>query len=336
MAGDDVFLSRWSDDDLSARLDLNAHLGIAELGWFEPFLRANSWFLSEDEILARVETVGSAPEVLPYSKEVVRWVIDALHDRRPFSLIRLGDGEGNLLTWPLYPETPALNGVAAKKILDLQTIPVAQSEEIFKSLANGIFTSIVEADVVGIVGLFRLKRRTIDERCAGFAKDPRGISGHHRLVYFFACQAERFIHKRLLFCSAHIYFAFLNHLQILGQAAREILCITNQAQAVDVVRKYVRDKPVHGINLDEIFPPKLGGYSLIDLGSILDEAMPEPLPGRLVLIGAGPLAEVFCARIKRRGEVAIDIGSGFDLLVGKETRPFHRAVKTDENYHMRF
>jgi hypothetical protein len=41
----------------------------------------------------------------------------------------------------------------------------------------------------------------------------------------------------------------------------------------------------------------------------------------LVLIGAGIFGKIYCAAAKRSGGVALDMGSAFDILAGKLTRP---------------
>ena len=58
--------------------------------------------------------------------------------------------------------------------------------------------------------------------------------------------------------------------------------------------------------------------------------MPNDLRGCLCLIGAGPWAEIYCTWVKQRGGVAIDLGSGFDLLEGKVTRVMHKEILETE------
>jgi hypothetical protein len=54
--------------------------------------------------------------------------------------------------------------------------------------------------------------------------------------------------------------------------------------------------------------------------------LPQDLRGWCCLIGAGPWAEIYCSWAKQRGGVAVDIGSGFDLLAGTPSRPAHTAL----------
>ncbi len=53
--------------------------------------------------------------------------------------------------------------------------------------------------------------------------------------------------------------------------------------------------------------------------------------GCFCLVGAGFWAEIYCTWIKQRGGVAIDIGSGFDLLDGTAPRPVHRSLGFDQH-----
>ena len=58
----------------------------------------------------------------------------------------------------------------------------------------------------------------------------------------------------------------------------------------------------------------------------VENQLPEDLQGCLCLVGAGIWSEIYCTWIRQRGGVGVDIGSGFDLLAGKVTRPVHRGV----------
>ena len=58
----------------------------------------------------------------------------------------------------------------------------------------------------------------------------------------------------------------------------------------------------------------------------VEDRLPADMQGCLCLVGAGVWSEIYCTWVKRRGGVGVDIGSGFDLLAGKVTRPFHRAA----------
>lgn len=63
---------------------------------------------------------------------------------------------------------------------------------------------------------------------------------------------------------------------------------------------------------DEHFPDR---YEEILAGLIL------PRPGSVVLVAAGLLGKVYCARVKELGGIAIDIGSVADAWLGFKSRP---------------
>ena len=44
----------------------------------------------------------------PFDLKVVKLIQQALKEKKPLSMIRLGDGEVNLLTYSCYPNTPKL------------------------------------------------------------------------------------------------------------------------------------------------------------------------------------------------------------------------------------
>ena len=66
-----------------------------------------------------------------------------------------------------------------------------------------------------------------------------------------------------------------------------------------------------------------------DFLSTVASELPRDMRGACCLAGAGPWAEIYCSWIKQRG-VAVDLGSGFDLLAGQATRPGHRRLGWDK------
>ena len=65
---------------------------------------------------------------------------------------------------------------------------------------------------------------------------------------------------------------------------------------------YSKDKP----NLKRHYPDRY--LQIMQSGELTPR-----VPGELFLVGGGVLGKIYCAEIKRRGGVAIDIGSVFDM-----------------------
>lgn len=60
-----------------------------------------------------------------------------------------------------------------------------------------------------------------------------------------------------------------------------------------------------------------------------------PFTGAVFLVGAGPCGKIYCDVIKRRGGIAIDIGSVFDAWAGRLTRP-DMSFEAVRGYYERF
>ena len=80
-------------------------------------------------------------------------MIRALQSRQPLTAIRIGDGEANLLTHNAYA-TPNLNAEAGKLILSIQSDSLEATDQKLMRLARLMHHSILEADVVGVRGLW--------------------------------------------------------------------------------------------------------------------------------------------------------------------------------------
>jgi len=70
----------------------------------------------------------------------------------------------------------------------------------------------------------------------------------------------------------------------------------------------------HRTLTDDEVPPNLVNRALAELGD-----WPQ---GRLVLVGAGYAGKVIVGEAKRRGGIALDLGSIFDHWMGAHTRSY--------------
>jgi hypothetical protein len=64
-----------------------------------------------------------------------------------------------------------------------------------------------------------------------------------------------------------------------------------------------------------------------DFFNSVKDSLRADLSGALVLVGAGIFGKVYCAVAKQSGGVALDLGSAFDVLANKVTRPSHSHFK---------
>lgn len=260
----------------------------------------------------------------PFSADIMIPIKQALSAGKPLSVVRIGDGEINLLSYGAYSSTPCLNHYVFEKY-------IASIKDSFKVdplwmviLQDLLMGALIQADVIGVLGLWRPRPPTPEKFVQAFLKDHRGYSGNWRGVDFMLSLANRGIFNNKTLASAHLYFSLLEHLHDILLLTKKVFIISDRKKVVKKLRQRYPN-----INFEHISIGKSTESSLRDKPDFLLSVysiLPEDMSGSLSLIGAGPWAEIYCTWIKQRGGVAVDIGSGFDLLDGEVTRPIHKSL----------
>ena len=270
---------------------------------------------------------GTGLKVLsdPFSIEVLEPVIEALQKNKPFSVIRMGDGEINVLSHDVYVGTPNLDRYAFLASIALMEDKFIVTEIWMSVLRDLMVASIREADMIGCRGLSRLVQWFSTDRFINtLTTDLRGGVGVFRAIDLMLHLAYRKILRGKIICSPHLYLSVLDHLDILFHHTENVLCISKKRLAIEKLkRKYPETRIDHipvGMNSDS--SPRTEPTFLREI----EVSLPKNLQGTLCLVGAGIWAEIYCTWIKQRGGVGIDIGSGFDLMAGKTTRPAHKEA----------
>jgi hypothetical protein len=241
----------------------------------------------------------------------------------------MGDGEMNLLTYRAYPGSPLLDRYSVLKTVEQQLDRFVPDDVWMLALREMMLSAVQQADVVGVLGLWRPKPLPdVDLIIDALARDLRGSSGYWRGIDFMLRLAESGMLKNKIVASAHLYFGILDHLDELVLASRRTYLITNRSELL----RAMIDRHA-GMQFDLI---EIGGTAQAEMpfatpAFLVDfhSKLPPDLAGCCCLIGAGPWAEIYCSWVKRRGGVAIDLGSGFDLLAGTVSRPIHVDLGLD-------
>ena len=267
------------------------------------------------------------------SNEITDLIANALETKTPFSVIRIGDGEGNLMTYLKYPDTPNIDITVAKEIINAQADTFLASHCQLLLIRELMNASAHKADIVGVRGLWH-SRRPADkltnkpfEKCmTALKRDIRGVSGVHRSTHFMLdlCIKRKLDDSKII-ASAHLYLSILKGIDKIVKSSQSVLLITNHPEAHQLFKERWDDREIKII---------LAGnnkqHSSIstepDFLYQIHQQMPSKLNGTLCLIGAGPWSEIYCSFVKDRGGVAVDLGSGFDLIRGKRTRPIHQKL----------
>ncbi len=263
----------------------------------------------------------------PFSRDIVDIAIDALKNKTALSIIRIGDGEANILTYSKYPDTPELNQTASKQIIAMQQDSFLVNKYWMLYLQEMMIGAILQADIIGVIGLWRPRKPTTNIIAEAFIKDHRGISGHWRAIDYLLKLASQDYLKQKTIASAHLYFSVLENLSDLARSAKNILIISNRKTILGQLKKRYPNFQIDHINIgcdrEETQREPRFLFSL-------HEKLPTDMSACLCLIGAGPWSEIYCSWVKQRGGVAIDIGSGFDLLDGETTRPVHNMLSLNQ------
>jgi hypothetical protein len=265
----------------------------------------------------------------PFNSDVTERAISALRKATPFSIIRIGDGEANLLSFARYAGTPNLDRYTVAALVNSQQDSIVPDELWMLVLRDMMLSSVLQADIVGIIGLWRpVTTFNADKMVDLLRRDSRGGCGHWRSMdYMLRLAREGFLQGKTI-ASAHLYFGVIQRIDEILSHAKRILLITDKTR---LEAAFAGRFPGIAVELLSIGKPQAEGEAhgpqfLVDV----EKGLPHDMRGYCCLIGAGPWAEIYCGWIKQRGGVAIDIGSGFDLLDGKISRPIHNILGLDK------
>jgi hypothetical protein len=300
----------------------------AELDLFSAQIFSRPEYLDTNFMCEAYRSLGWEVLPDPFDPGIPARVKSALETATPFSIVRIGDGEANILAFEAYADTPYLDRHAFEETVAGQSDTCMLDELWMTVLKEMMENAVATADVVGVLGLWvggdgagdagRFQRH--------FLRDPRGVAGQWRGRDLMLRWARERSFNAAVLASAHLYLGVLAQLEELADSAREVVCISDRAAAVAALRARFPEKPVTHLPVGGARRRKGGRQGRPDFLLRTREALPADLRGRLCLVGAGPWAKIYCGWIKRRGGVAVDLGSGFDLLEGKLTRSIHKEL----------
>ena len=284
------------------------------------------------DLIARYRGLDLRVDEDPASQNVVALVKQALIDYRPLSAIRIGDGEANLLSFGNNSGTPSLDYLVAKMVINQQADRFKVSADSLYLVKHLMLESIYFADIVGVRGVYYMgmpdyKIKSPLEWAVRLKKKPRLI-GVLRAESELLRMANLGYLKGKLIASANLYLAVINNLKsLLAEVPRSVVLVTDQLESVCLLKSKFPEVHFEVISLPFAGPYQLRLPRMPNFLGSFEKMLRHDLAGSLVLVGAGPWAEFYCTVAKQRGAVAVDIGSGFDLLSGRNTRPFHRLLR---------
>jgi hypothetical protein len=268
----------------------------------------------------------------PLGCEVSELAAQALAAREPWSVIRLGDAEMNVLSFGAY-NTPYIDRFSVAAAIEQCEDSFLPDEPAMIMLREMMMAAVLQANVVGVRGVGSPWKDNRNEQADAFADrfvgNLRGLLGAWRGSDYILRLARSGFFRHQALASAYLYFGLIKHLDVTVANARRVILITSQPSVLEGLQKRF---PACVFELIQVGHPK-HRVPLPDQPVFLWEIeakLPRDLSGCCCLVGAGLWAKFYCSWIKQRGGVALDIGSGFDLLSGAVTRPVHRLLGLDK------
>ena len=272
-------------------------------------------------------------------QQIASIIKEYLQAQRPMSVIRIGDGEACLLTYGIYP-TPLVDQLVARCIIEMMQDRFEISINWMIQLKKMLHRSIHSADIIGLRGLWEPWKKAEDLRSQSLdisrklrscddIGELRGLVGVWRSKIYPYNLAISGALKDKTIASAHLYFSIIQNLPDLIPHAQRVFIITSLPEIKDVMEAAYPDSRFVLFKVGEsksVFAPDVP----IFLGRML-RLLPRHMTGTLTLVAAGVWSEIYCTWIKQRGGVAIDIGSGIDLLLGRSIRPIHKLLGLETN-----
>lgn len=234
---------------------------------------------------------------------------NAVREKIPFSLVRLGDGEGALMGYPSVTDRSAIN-----RSFNVWFGHASFDESEAAFIAEKIRCSVKNADVVGIP---REKQVKLHPYYGAVFKAMK----HYELTHTETLYTDAAIHRYFQFCL--LYRKLLSGKPFLGLVSSR-----------DVGEKLKRTFNIHSIKQHLIkgeakFVGNIKTPHFPDSYNELFERISPPYRGAIYLVGAGGLRKSYCNIIKERGGIAIDIGALFDAWANVKSRLVHPAHSFD-------
>ena len=254
-------------------------------------------------------------------------------NNEPLSLIRLGDGEGLLLS--MSPESPETDFRYLTRHLGRAGMDVA----LVLNLRDQLLKAVQGGDVIGVrndildvrfvsENFFRpdLDFLTEFKKCFKLRDVEKNLDFHasRRIALLHKCLADIDFREDVQFCSAWIHYEFQSSGAVfeLLQEESSIGLISCRSELPDLLADAF-NFDVSYIEIPDMYCDVLNPMSSIEYISQLEHVLSQQLverPGMIFLVGGGLYGKLYCDLVKRQGGIALDLGSLFDAWLGIPSR----------------
>jgi len=230
------------------------------------------------------------------TKDVYNFIISNYSCKKPFSIVRVGDGEARLFDYPEYKFTNKLN---ISLSMWFGHCNFSHEDKIY--MKDKLIESCVNSDILGIPPeknkKLNIEYSIIEDFFLGKfnIKTQLANASLHRDLY-----DGKFYEK--LF-----HFIGIGNIYMIG--GRYINFIKHQIHIPTQVSNKTKNNFFKGVH----FPHRYNEIiNYINSNSY----------NRFFIVGGGPLGKIYCNEIKNNGGYALDVGSIIDLWAGLKTRGY--------------
>lgn len=267
--------------------------------------------------------------------KLIEKIITDIKNQTPFTLIRLGDGEGSLLFWLKHKsDYPQLAQMGVNAITRLMFGGNKPAYEDFDTFSTPLQQAVDSANYIGIPtdnqindAFSRLQDR----------QRIRGMTGVISVLDWVSDNPQTSLDTQNgpTYANWHIHKTLVKHAEDFIRAAGNVSLITCYPNLL----KKLHDLCDVNQGRTWLIPPQSSNIGKTpdvahfpEVSSHLEYELPLNVKkGDLYLVGAGLLGKYYCHLIKANGGMAIDMGSALDVLEGKSTRRYHKNEYITKN-----
>lgn len=253
---------------------------------------------------------------------------DALRRRAPFSLVRIGDGEGNILA-AFEPDFRPARDYSTRDILTMMFGTAEFPAGEIARIRQDMMEALVSADVLGVSDWFRVGRLDLLRQSSEGRADIRGYMGSYESIFHVAKQLDKAQRRPAQIVSNHIHRHMMNAYASIVAEADEVVLV-GPYDLGDSFRRAFAKRRVRSLiipNQASSTPGEGSKWFPHGYQHLLSQI--QTGPGVLVLIAGGLLGKALCRHAQLQGAVAIDIGSVIDVWRGKAVRNYHDGAFID-------
>lgn len=281
-------------------------------------------FIGDDRLmsLCRQHARTFLPDGAKAAPTISRMIIESLRKKRPLSLLRVGNGEGNAIGMTKKAFRPLHAATFYGEFVSQNGMVIPEGAAV--DLCGEVRFALKSADIIGFRS-FRVEEETII---------PNRIQQGNADAALGFLYAREFLQQGLVagywreatITSAWIHLDLVPSLPEILDAAESIIVVTGRSQLKEAMESRAARRldefitvPVQGF-----MPPSPEQSHFYSAFPDVKKRLNRELRGKLVLVGAGLFGKVYCHIAKQSGAIALDLGSAFDVLAGLETRPVHK------------